>query len=533
MPNTDWEIRLVNEVSSAAKQAGVDLRSLALTVRDVKEQLEHLTVTEKKEAGTSREAKKEHENFFGDMVKAQFWVDGIEEGIRLLGDLAEEFIKSAEEAVDFDYKATVALTHMIGSAEQAEEILRSARAFANGVGEDFDKVAVTFQKLAATGLRGDQLTAAAAAAHDLAVVSGQSFDSVSQLFEMIGSDRGLTGLAVKQLSQYPQLLQQLEKQYGVFGHSNAVREFSKILEDAPLKGAAGLNMLENMVMKAAHENQLGNVSVEIGESFSGSATRIQNEWKEALGSIASDPAVKTIREDFSSIADFFDPANAGGKELTQTMKGLADPVADLFKFFKDNRGTIADALSSGLELVKFVLEGVEFLVKGIIGDVKILQVASQYLGALWETKSFKKAGEEVKDYDDEQHVKQNREDYAEERRRMSPAERAEQDEMEKVPAAHELPPLAPLPSMDSGGTVDRTGMVTVHEGETIVPAGVTHGDTSNSTTAGGHTFHFEVHVQAGEAHQLDEQMLVAKLNELTPGAIMNALEQMNQMKGGQ
>lgn len=533
----DWEMRLINEVSSAAKQMNLDMRNLGQTIRDAQSALEGLTKTEHKEAEASKESKKEHESFFGDMVKAEFWEERIEGGIDLLKELGKEFIENAEEAVDFDYKATVALTHMTGSAEQAEDILKSARAFANGVGEDFDKVAVTFQKLAATGLRGDQLTAAAAAAKDLSVVSGTSFDQVSQLFEMVGSDKGLGGRAARQLAQFPALLNDLEKHFGfVPGTAKSFEQLTKHLEQAPVKGADGLKLLENMVLDVAHETQLGDVGVEIGESFSGAAQRFKNDWKEALGSISDDPAMGSIRSDLATIADYFDPANAGGKELAQTMKGLGEPVADILKTFKDNRGVIADALSSGMEAVKFIIEGVGLVVKGLIGDIKAIQMAGAYLGALWETKSFSKAGQEVKEAEDERTLKEHREQRAEELRGMSPAERKEQAELEKVPAARELPALAPLPSMDSGGTVDRTGMVTVHAGERIVPADVTHGDTSNSssTSMGGHTFHFEVHVAAGgEGHSLDEQLLVAKLNELTPGAIMSALEQMNQMRGGE
>jgi hypothetical protein len=530
----EWELRLKNEVSEAARAAGLGVKEFTNRVHEATAQLNLLREVEELEGRTAHKAKEEHEGFFGDMLEAEVIGEQVRRLVDRIEELGEEFVATSIEAVDFDYKTSVALDHMTGSAEQAKDIMESAKAFANGVGEDLDKTLVTFQKLAETGLRGDNLTAAAAAAKDLATVSGQSFESTSALFEMIGSDKGLGGKSVRQLAQFPQLLNELEKHFGfVPGTAKSFEQLSKHLTDAPVKGAAGLHLLEEEILKVAHEDQLGDVGVKIGDSFSGSAERIKNDWKEALGSISEDPAIDMIRSDLAAITAYFDPASEGGKELAASLNGIAGPAEELFGFLKENRGTIADALSAGITSAKFVMEGVVKVVEVLIEDMKLVQQAGQYLGALWETKSFKKAGDEVSEYAEDQAVKQRRSDQEDEQRRMSPAERKEQAELEKAPAAHELPAIAPIPSKDDGGSVMSTGIVTVHEGEEIVPADVTrsYSESSSSLSTGGNEFHFHISVPEGSG-QMDEQLLATKMAELAPGAILSALEQMNQMKGG-
>jgi hypothetical protein len=555
MPGIDWELRVKAEGSELAalnrllKETGVnvddvkkkaaetrqyeslvrELKKAGVEIEGVTKKEDKLAAAENREAGAAAGAKKEHESFFGDMVKAQFWVDSIEEGIKALGELAEEFVKSAAEAVDFDYKTDVALKHMTGSAAQAKDIMGSARSFANGVGEDLDKVYGVFQKLASTGLRGDNLTAAANAANDLAKVQGIDFSQTIELFRQVGSEKGFGQRGASILAQYPGLLKQIKNDMGL---SNASFEtFSNKLKD--LHGADAIHMLEQEVMKFAHENQLGDVGVEFGESFGGGIQRIKNDWKEAMGSMADDPAMEGIRDDIAAIADYFDPANEGGKELTETMKGLGDPVKELFDFMKENKSVIADALSDGIGAAKVVLEGVKLLIEGIVEDIKAVQMAGAYLGALWETKSFKKAGEVVQEEAQERSDKEAHQEAAENYRKMSPAERKEQEDFGTRQAA-ELPALRPLPAAASGGTVTETGMVTVHEGEEIVPAGISQSSSSNSSVSnGGHEFHFHISgLGGGGGDNLDEQKLATKLAELAPGAIMSALEQMNQMRGG-
>ena len=506
----EWELRLRNEVSAAAKQAGLDLKSFSSAVQEAQARLETLGTAEVKEAGEARKSKEAHEGFFGDMFKADVLAERFNELTDKVAELGVEFLKSAMEATDFDFKARIALTHLTGSAEAAEDVISHARAFANGVGEDLDKVVMTFQHLSATGLKGNQLTAAADAAKDLSIVTGRSFDSTAQLFEMIGSDRGLGGRAVRQLAAYPPLLNELERHFGfVPGTAKSFEELSKHLTEAPVKGAAGLALLQDMIAKVAHEKNLGDVGVEASKTFEGSITKIRNDWKEALGDMADDPAIETLRNDFAIFADFFDPANEGGKLLHETLHSLSLTADEVIHLFKDNPDVIKGVFDSAL----VVAHGFESVLEHVVELIKQTQSA----GAFWGTLS---GGGSLEDAELARALAMHGEE--------TPEERAENQRGATL--RNELPELAPLPSKADGGTVMSTGLVTVHQGEEIVPAGVTAGGGGGG---GGHTFHFHVAVDAAGAHDLDEQVLAAKMREVLPGELINALEQMNQQRGGQ
>jgi hypothetical protein len=564
MAGIDWDLRLKADGSELAalnrllKETGVNMedvkkkasekREYEALVRDLKKAgvaIEGVTTEEKKlaeaehhEAGAAKEAKKEHEGFFGDMLKAELAADLIKELGEKFADLTEELVKGAAEAIDFDYKTTTALTAITGSAEIAGDAMERARAFANGVGVDFDEAAQSFQKLAQVGLVGDQLTAAADAAKDLANATGTGFAQTSEFFQLVGSDRGLSGHVVERLKEYPQVLTELEKHFGfVPGAAHSFERLKKHLNEAPVKGIAGVALLEDAIKNAVHEDQLGDLSVKMGDSFEGAANKIKNDWKEALGSIAEDPTIGMIREDLSAIADYFDPANAGGKELAETLKGLAAPAEELFGFLKENRGVIADGLSMGIEAAKFLLEGVVKTVEVLTMALGGLKISLEYLAALSVTRSFSKAADQVRESREEQQLQQSRADEIDRERRLTPAQRKQEEELQRSTAEaiehpRALPELAPLPAAASGGTVDSTGLVTVHEGEEIVPAGISQSSSNTSISNGGNEFHFHVSVPGGGAEHLDEQLLAAKLAELAPSAIMSALEQMNQMRGG-
>lgn len=493
----EWELRLKNEVSAAAKAAGLDMKAFAAAVAEAQGHVGKLEQAERKEAGAARETKKAHESMFGDVFEAEVLKDGIEELVHSVGELGLEFAKSTIEATDFEFKAKIGLEHLTGSAEVTEDVMERARAFANGVGEDVDKTTDAFAKLAATGLRGDQLTAAAAAAKDLGDANRVSFDQTAQLFEMIGSDRGLGGRAVRQLQQFPGLLNELERHFGfVPGTSKSFEQLTKHLDEAPIKGAAGLALLESEITKVYHEGALGDVGVETGKSFEGAFTKIRNDWKEALGSMADDPAIVKLRNDINEFADFFNPSNEGGKELHATLKALGETADKAFRFFKDNPDVIKGVFDSAI-VVAHVLEWTLEKIVGLIKD-------TQSVGAFWGTLAGGGSLEDAKlARANAQHG----------------TESAEQRADREAGLAHRqaVPDLAPLPSKADGGSVQSTGLVTVHAGEEIVPAGVTAGGGGGG---GGHSFHFHISVDnSGHTggQPMDEQALAAKIDELVRG----------------
>lgn len=505
----EWELRLRNEVSAAARQAGLDLREFSNAVRDAQLRLNELTGAEQRESAEAKNGKEAHESFFGDMFQADVLADKFNELTDRVAEMGVELLKSAAEATDFDYKATVALTHLTGSAEQAEDIIKHARAFANGVGEDVDKVVTSYQHLAAVGLRGDQLTAAAAGAKDLASVTGRSFEQTESLFELIGSDRGLGGRAVRQLAQFPPLLNELERHFGfVPGTAKSFEELTKRLTDAPIKGAAGLSTLEAMILKISHEKSLGQVGVEMGQTFEGAFTKIRNDWKESLGDMANDPAIVQLRTDFNEFADFFSPANAGGQMLHETLKALGAAADEAIREFKDN----PDVIKGIFESAKAVAEGFVWTLEKIVALIKETQSA----GAFWGTLAGGGSLEDAK-------LARAQAAHGDE----TPEER---DLARQVDSAgfSGLPALAPLPSKADGGTVQSTGLVTVHKGEEIVPAGVTAG---GGGSGGGHTFNFHISVDSG-GHPVSEQAIAEKIQQLLPNELTNVFEQMAQQRGG-
>ena len=506
----DWELRLKNEVSASAKQAGVDMKTFTSEVIKAQESLYLLTLAQKKEAAAAHETKEEHDSMFGDIFKAETLKDGIEELGRKVEELGLEFIKSAIEAVDFDYKATVALTHLTGSAEQAEDIISRARAFANGVGEDLDKVTTTFQRLAATGLNGDQLTAAAAAAKDLAGVTGRSFDQTSELFEMIGSDRGLGGKAVRQLSQFPGLLQELEKHFGVLGHSNPLKELTKQLDEAPIKGAAGLNLLENMILKVAHEKQLGKVGVELGNSFEGGLTKISNDWKTIFGDLSKDPSFETMRQSLAKIADYFDPANESGRLFEKELLSVTKPFLNIVDNIARDPSGLKDFFLDAVEAAKVLAKTVDVLTTPLQEIFELVHAKRHEQESALQANMLHQQVLDAKAL-----VAQG----------LSPAEASDAVKQENPDYR---PPS--LPAKADGGTVQSTGLVTVHEGEEIVPAGVTAGGGGGGG-AGGHTFNFNISVDSG-GHAIDEQAIAEKLQQMLPNELISVFEQMAQQRGG-
>lgn len=502
MSETTWEIKLANDVSAAAKAASTDLRGVSEAAREAQDRLNSLGEAEHKEAEAAHEGKEAHEGFFGEMFSAEVLAERFNELTDKIVEMGVELAKSAIEATDFDYKATVALTHLTGSAEQAEDIIAHARAFANGVGEDIDKVVIGFQHLAATGLRGDQLTAAAGAARDLAIATGRGTEQTQQLFEMIGSDRGLGGRAVRQLSQFPQLLQELERHFGVLGHSNGIKELEERLTAAPLKGAAGLQLLEGMIVKATHENAIGDLSTEAGKTIEGSLVKLHDDWKEILGDMAHSPAFEELRTSFADLAKFFDPATESGKEAEQQFAKVMQPLLDGVTKLLENPDAIKEFFTSGLEVAKAfgtVVEGTAHAIEAI---------------AHWTAAPPSPEAQKTSDFDlptEEAH----------------PLLREWKNRIFGEGNENAGTPIPPgTPSFDDGGDVTRTGMAFVHRGERVETAG----KAEASGSGGGHVFNF--HLSVGKDSGMDEQTLAARMEEMLPGAIINALEQMNQMRGG-
>lgn len=509
----EWEIRLRNEVSAAAKTAAVDMSTFQREVLKAQETLILLATNEKAEAAAARESKDAHEGFFGDMLSAELVSHGIESVTEKVTELGMEFLKSTAEAADFEYKATVALTHLTGSGEVAENILQHARAFAQGVGEDLDKVTMTFEHLAATGLRGDNLTAAAAGAKDLASITGRSFDQTSQLFELIGSDRGLGGRAVRQLAQFPPLLNELERHFGFIpGTAKSFEQLSKHLTEAPVKGAAGLHLLEEEIMKIAHEKELGQVGVEFGNSFEGGIQKIKNDWKMVLGDLSKEPAFEDVRKELAKIGDYFSPAKEGGKELKAILHDTMKPILDGIEYVAAHPKVLTDFFHDATEAAKILAETLNIVTKPL-----------QAIGHL--ALSFHELLDQGDKNAESQHAATQAHQQVEWANQLIAQGLTPAQAEEAVKASS-----SPIPAKADGGTVQSTGLVTVHEGEEIVPAGVTAG--GGGVSGGGHTFNFAVHVEGG-GHGVDEQLLVAKMNETLPTALMNALEQMNQMRGGQ
>lgn len=516
MTPLEWEIRLHNEVSAAAKEAAMDLRTFAATVKQVESMMKDLTKAEVDEGKEASKSKEEHEGFFGEMLKAEVVAEGIEHVAEVVADLAKEFAETAVEATDFDYKTKVALTHMTGSAEEAEEIMTQARAAANGLGEDVDKVTGIMQRFADAGLRGEQLTAVVDAAKDLGEVSHRGFEQTAEIFEYVASDAGLSGRMVRQLRQYPSLLKELEEHFHIAGAggTKAMEQLTKALDEVPIKGAEGLALLQNMILKVAHEKELGTVGVEMAESFQGSFTRIGNDWKEILGDMAESPLFADLRRELAMVADYFDPIKGHGKEVEKALNDVLLPVAKIVEELAEHPDIITKFLGDSVTTAKELAQAVG-VVAGFIEKI-----------ASW-THVGPKDEKEAAEFELDEQVKA---------RRLAGwfGMPEPKDEIANL-HPNQLPPLAPVPALAGGGHVDEEGFAYLHPEEEVVPAKVTRGGdvSTNSSTMGNVTFQFNITLAPGSVkEQMDEQTLAAKMKEVALGELMSAIETLAQMKGG-
>jgi hypothetical protein len=528
----EWELRLKNEVSAAAKQAGLDIRQFSESVREAQLRLDGLAKAEKNEGSEARNAKEAHESFFGDMLSADLVAEGIEMVAEKVADLALEFGKAVIDAADFGYEANLSLTAITGSAETAKETMEYARAFANGAGENIEKVTSLYEQLSATGLRGENLTAAAAAAKDLSIASHTSFDSTSQLFRMIGSEGGMGPRAVRTLREFPNLLKQMKEDLNInAGGQKGMEELGKKMESLGLHGATGIAFFEQEIKRVANEDQLGDLSYKAGLSFDGFATKISNEFKEALEEIASDPEFDVIRGDLDNIAKFFKPGAEGGKEMKKALAEAIEPVLEGIKYIEAHPEALKDFFHEAMEdakgigtIIKGISEFAHFASRDIVFDLNHGLHMEEHESGHGSAEEFFGGTKQEREYEQTQRENDDLElqrAYEEHKRGVAAGEYGESEGGVSVPP------------QDSGGTVNRTGMVTVHEGEEIVPAVVTRGggNTYNSSV-GGHTFMFNVSLPAGSVGAMDEQQLALHLSALIPGQITNALEQMMQQKGG-
>lgn len=513
MADIDFELRLKNEVSAAAKQAGVDVRQFQYEVIKAQESLYLLTLAQGKESRAARESKEAHDDMFGDVFKAEVLKDGVEDLAGKVFDLGKEFVDATFEAADFGYKTDVALTAMTGSAEAAEDIVKHARAFASGAGEDIEKVISLYQQLGATGLKGDELTKAATAAKDFSIASGKSEESIDNLFSQIAGEGGLGPRAASQLRQFPQLLSEMFKDFGIKGKGQeGIEELQHKFKSLGLHGAEGVGLLEREIVRVAHEKEIGDVAEKYGESFQGSFQKIKNDWNENLEDMTKDPAFADLRKEFKQIADYFDPKNVGGAEMRKELEELIKPVLDGAKYFAEHPKALKDFFDDAVESAKILANIVGFILKPIeaIGHLAL---------------SYDKLLNQGQENADAQHAHdqgQQQQAWAQQlvAQGLSPADAADAVKAAGTPT---------IPAKADGGDVQSTGLVTVHEGERIVPASVTSGVGGG---AGGHTFNFNLSLPMGSG-EMDEQALAARLQEMVPGAIINALEQMNQMRGGQ
>lgn len=237
---------------------------------------------------------------------------GIDITARAIKDLATDALE-AFAAVE---KATVSITALTGSAEQAGKIINDLKGLALQDALSFPSLLVAEQRMLAFGFATDRIPGALRTIADTAAATGKSFDQLGNTFERIVETGNAQGRSLLQL--------------GI-----NVRDIAKamdVTEASARQMFAALDEEDRITVLQIALGKFNGVAGEVAKSLSGQWQNLSTEFTlslqkmgEALGPFAS----ALISAAHTVIIPALDATIAKVKELSDTLVGMGSIAAEL------------------------------------------------------------------------------------------------------------------------------------------------------------------------------------------------------------
>ena len=494
-------------------QMTASLRSGAEYAQKLEQALDKIVGKLEKTEQEERKEKAEEEGMFTRAVeKGEIFKDILEEVARKVFELGSEFARSVVDITDFEEKAEIALRHLNGNTAESEvqtkHFLGEAHKFANDAALPVDQVTEAFLGLKRAGLSDEWVRPLAAAAGDLAGLSGHSdnFRAISSEFEQIALKGELGGRALLSLQRDGINTAALAARLG----AHDFRELQEQLSRQPLEASKALRAIEDVIKSTAHEDFLGQVLKEQGDqTFGGAITRIKNAFTELVDGFNENPVFRTLREDFTALAN---DVLAHLPTWEAQFSAAFDPVLKALDQLVKNPDTMKNAFEGALHAVESISAAAGAIIRVldfIVGHKDVLETGvAAAAGAIAAGPVGSAAAGTAVAYSTGRSES------------ISDLTRAGYSEREASRYTGH--------AFAEGGPVSETGQALVHEGEYVIPVGGAPVVRSGGDGGRGSVhapISINVHVDGGGAG-LTEEGLALKLQELLPGALVSPLEKL-------
>ena len=342
----------LQELYQGFQQGTVSAETLARAQEDLQESLKQLAPAAEEVGHASEEGA----NGLSELLKAGLELGGIVVGVEALKALAEE----ALEAYSTTERASVALTAMTGSAQEATEIIEGLKKVALSDALSFPTLVQAEQRMVAFGFSLATIPAALQAAADAAAATGNDFGQVTASMDRIALAGQLTA---RQLSQLGISTQDVATSMG-----KSVTDVAAAFK--ALDESARLQILTESLGKFA------GVATSMADTVSGQWQNLKTESEfafEAIGAVIAPLAeqlLKLASGAVKEVAEAFESLGATFKNVEGTIQPIASGIGTVI--------TAVAALTGALGPLKTAWSGAWSL----IGNYNTYTLASKAINGL-------------------------------------------------------------------------------------------------------------------------------------------------------
>lgn len=382
----DFELKLKNEMSAAAREASGDLRQL------------------RQEMGLVADHSNSLDFAMGDLLSEALQEVGqlALEAAKKIAELAYEFGKASLEAASFGQKSVLAIGALTHNAAGAAAEFDAVRTMAQGLGLDVEQTVEGFQKLLAAQFDVGKAKDLIKMGADLRAI-GANADEVQRSLLAITQIKSKGRVMAQELLQLQEagvsgelIFQSLEKAFG-----KTRDEVRKMMEQGKVDADTGIDAIIEAIKHKTGESELGqagaqfanttlegmvgqlkggisNAWIDIGEAILPTVQGIAAHISELIGAIAYDPKVQALGQFLLNRFELFGLwIDANWPEIQAAIISGIDAVASAIRFVVD----VVDFAAAHWDAIKAVLIGVGVVLGVVALGVAMLLAPVYALGA--------------------------------------------------------------------------------------------------------------------------------------------------------
>lgn len=398
MSNLSWTLRLVDQISPAARTA---IGSLAAVKRQLVA-LRAVATRPMRDPFTGRftpSAVNRLSAAVGGLTARlrglTRWGPSAAQGLRGLGTAAVlgggallgggvMLGRSIVEQASFRERALTSLRSSLGTTGEALVAFRNAVRIANQTPLDTSQVVDATSQLAGAGFRGNQLTQLLAIGTDIGANNGQQ--AMESVIRALGQIRSKGRLQAEELMQIreaaPSIAQHLTPALGqVMGFRGDQAAIARQVNAAISAGRVSGDAFNRAFLEAgrrmsAGDGGLGGIAQAQSRTLGGSLSNLSNAWDNLLLSLNGDDGLanmaglRSFREALDGITSALDIASPRGQRAMRVLEPLINGLfGTIFGGAGEGGGTVIDGFLSGLEratpTILSVVQGIRDFVSGM------------------------------------------------------------------------------------------------------------------------------------------------------------------------